>query len=254
MPALHLLVIAAELAFKAYLMRNDKTTFGHSLEQLYRDLDPAHRNKIELHFSKSELNTNLAALGFQRPTVESILGVYDNTYGGASKVYMDSRYYAEPTKSFKPSSSLHRANLVKSHNPYPIFFPEVVRILIETYRFFSGHERLRRLGADVKYGAREPGNDNYGDWGLVPSSLGLVVLTIPQPVGISAKGYKLKSFNKLLSGNPPGFCTDWKYGGNTLLFYGSGDQNHIDGHGMLDGVECRVRQHGLHPSLKLVRG
>ena len=249
MPALHLLVIAAELALKAYLIRDDKVDFGHSLQQLYENLDPKHRNEIESRFAKSVLNTNLAALDVKRPSLESILRVYDKTYGGESKVYIDSRYYAEPTTTFKSSSGLHGANLVKGHNPYPVFFPEVVRALIDTYRFFSGHERLRRLGGDVQYSAREPGNDNHGDWGLVPSSLGLVVLSVPQPAGISAEGDKLQAFSKLLAENPPGFRTNWMYGGNTLLFYGAGEENHIDGHGMLNGVECRLWRHnrlGMH--------
>ena len=250
MPALHLLVIATELGLKAYLIRNDKTDFGHSLQKLYKEyLDSTHRNEIERRFAESDLNTNLAALGVEHPSVEAILRVYDKTYGGASKVYIDSRYYAEPTTAFKPSSGLHGANLLKSNNPYPIFLPEVVRILLDTYRFFSGHERLGRLGGDVKYGTREPGNDNHGDWGLVPSSLGLVVLSVPQPVGISAEGDKLNAFRKLLSEKPPGFYTDWMYGGNTLLFYSAGEQDYIDGHGMLNGVECRLWRHkrlGMH--------
>ena len=249
MPALHLLVIAAELALKAHLIRSDKDKFGHSLQRLYADLEPAHRTTIELRFAQSYLNTNLAALGIERPTVEAILGVYDETYGGESRVYMDSRYYAEPTKTFKPSSSLYGANLIKSNNPYPIFFPEIVRALIETYRFFSGHERLRRLGGDVKDGVREPSNDNHGNWGLIPSSLKLVVVNVPQPAGRSAEGDQLVAFEKFLSEHPPVFRANWMYGGNTLLFYGVGEQDYGDAHGVLNGVRCRVWRHkrlGMH--------
>ena len=249
MPALHLLVVAAELGLKAYLIRNDETDFGHSLQQVYDNLDRSHRNEIELRFAKSVLNTNLATLGLEPPSIKKILRIYDNTYGGESKVYMDTRYYAEPTTTFKRSSNLHGASLVKSHNPYPIFLQEIVSILIDTYRFFSGHERLGRLGGDVSHGTREPGNDNHGDWGLVPSSLGLVVLSVPQPAGVSAEGDKLKAFRKLLSGNPPAFRTDWMYGGNTLLFYGDCEKDYIDGHSMLNGVGCRVWRHnrlGMH--------
>ena len=120
---------------------------------------------------------------------------------------------------------------------------------IDTYRFFSGHERLRRRGGDVQHGAREPGNDNHGDWGLVPSSLGLIVVSVPQPAGISAEGEDLASFEKLLSEHPPSMRTNWKYGGNTLLFYGAGEQSPTDGHGTLNGVQCRVWRHrrlGMH--------
>ena len=249
MPALHLLVVATELALKAYLIRNDKTDFGHSLGQLYGNLDSAHRYEIEARFAKSGPNANLAAKDVDPPSVKAVLSTYDNTYGGESKVYMDTRYYAEPTTTFRPSSDLHGANLVKSQNPYPIFLPEIVGILFDTYVFFSGHERLGRLGGNVRYKIREPINDNHGDWGLVPSSLGLVVLSVPQPAGVSAKGAKLDAFNKLLSDNPPAYKTNWMYGGATLLFYAEGQNDYVDGRGVLNGVDCRVWRHkrlGMH--------
>ena len=179
MPALHLLVVAAELGLKAYLLRNDKSDFEHSLEQLYDDLDPTHRDEIEGRFSRLELNTSLTALGAEAPSVKAILQTYDNTYGGYSKVYIDTRYYAEPTTTFKSSSSLHGASLAKSHNPYPIFLPEIVEILFDTYRFFSGHERLARMGGDVSQGIREPTNDNHGAGGW--SRLPLASLSSPYP-------------------------------------------------------------------------
>ena len=164
MPALHLLVVATELALKAYLIRNDKSDFGHSLGQLYGNLDFEYRNEIEARFAKSGPIANLTAMDVDPPAVKAILSAYDNTYGGESKVYMDTRYYAEPTTTFKPSSSLHGDSLVKWQNPYPIFLPEIVSILFDTYRYFSGHERLRRLGGDVSYEIREPIKDNHGDW------------------------------------------------------------------------------------------
>ena len=249
MPVLHLLIVATELALKAYLMRNDKTSYGHSLGKLYGNLDLEHRNEIEARFAKSGPNSNLAAIDIDSPSVKAILSTYDNTYGGQSQVYMDTRYYAEPTTTFKPSSDLHGANLVKSQNPYPIFLPEIVSILFDTYRFFSGHERLGRLGGDVRNKIREPIKDNHGDWGLVPSSLGLVVLSVPQSAGVSAKGAKLDAFEKLLSDNPPTYKTNWKYGGATLLFYAEGESDCVDGRGVLTGVECRVWRHkrlGMH--------
>ena len=249
MPVLHLLIVATELALKAYLMRNDKTSYGHSLGKLYGNLDFEHRNEIEARFAKSGPNSNLAAIDIDSPSVKAILSTYDNTYGGQSQVYMDTRYYAEPTTTFKPSSDLHGANLVKSQNPYPIFLPEIVSILFDAYRFFSGHERLGRLGGDVRNKIREPIKDNHGDWGLVPSSLGLVVLSVPQSAGMSAKGAKLDAFEKLLSDNPPTCKTNWKYGGATLLFYAEGENDYVDGRGVLTGVECRVWRHkrlGMH--------
>ena len=248
MPALHLLVVATELALKAYLIRNDKTDFGHSLGQLYGNLDFAHRNEIEARFAKCSPNANLATMDIDPPSVEAILSTYDTTYG-ESKVYMDTRYLAEPTTTFKPSSNLHGANLIKSNNPYPIFLPEIVAILFDTYRLYSGHERLGRLGGDVRYKIREPIKGNHGDWGLVPSSLGLVVLSVPQSAGVSAKGANLDAFNKLVSDNPPAYKTNWMYGGATLLFYAEGQNDYVDGRGMLNGVECRVwrrKRLGMH--------
>ena len=240
MPALHLLVTAAELGFKAYLTRDGKTASEHSLQRLYKGLDPAHRDRIDTAFSKSYLNTNLEALGIEPPTVEIILRTYDNIYGSGNGVYTDSRYYAEPTTRFKRGDSVHGANLVKGNTPYPTFLPEIVSAQIDTYRFFSGDERLRRRGGDVQHGAREPGNDNHGEWGVVPSSLGLIVVNVPQLAGKSAEGEDLTSFEKLLSEHPPGMRTDWMYGGNTLLFYEAGEQTPTDGHGTLNacGAVC----------------
>lgn len=249
MPALHLLVTAAELGFKAYLMRDGEDASGHSLEKLYKKLDPAHRDRIDAIFSQSYLIANLTMLGIEPPSVEVILRKYDRTYGASSGVYMDSRYYAEPTTRFSRGDSVHGASLVKSNTPYPMFLPEFVSAQINTYPYFSGHERLRRRGGDVQQGTREPGNDNHGDWSMVPSSLGLIVVSVPQPAGISAEGEDLASFEKLLSEYPPGMCADWMYGGNTLLFYSIGEQSPTDGQGTLNGVKCRVWRHqrvGMH--------
>ena len=247
--ALHLLVTAAELGFKACLTRDGKDPAGHSLQRLYEDLAPAYRDRIDTGFFESYLNANLTALGTEPPTVQAILRKYDSTYGVGSGVYMDSRYYAEPTTRFRRGDSVHGASLIKGNTPYPIFLPEIVSAQINTYRFFSGHERLRRRGGDVQHGAREPGKDNHGDWGVVPSSLGLIVVSVPQPAGISAEGDDLASFERLLSEHPPGMRSDWNYGGNTLLFYRVGEQSHTDGHGTLNGVQCRVWRHqkvGMH--------
>ena len=101
----------------------------------------------------------------------------------------------------------------------------------------------------MQHGAREPGNDNHGDWGVVPSSLGLCVVSVPQPAGISAEGEDLASFEKLLSEHPPTLRADWMYGGNTLLFYGATEQSPTDGRGTLNGVRCLVWRHrrlGMH--------
>ena len=250
MPALLLLFTATELAVKAYLIRSDKPVKGsHSLVDLYKELDSEHRKEIERRFAESYLNSALSALGINAPKVEEILRVYSQTYDGKSNVHMDSRYYAEPTTMFSKSSNLHGANLSKGNTPYPIFLPDVVQALIDTYRFYSGHERLRRLGADLQDNFRDSGNDNHGEWGLIPSSLGLVVVVVSQKAGKDAKDEDLRIFNDFKKSYPTGFSIDWMYGGNTLLFYRDNGERFFDGKWVISGLECRVWSNerlGLH--------
>lgn len=54
-------------------------------------------------------------------------------------------------------------NVIKDM-PYPIFLPVVVQTMLDVYTYFSGAERLNRMGADVGYGMRASGNDQHGDW------------------------------------------------------------------------------------------
>ena len=250
MPALLLLFTATELAVKAYLIRSEKRVKpNHSLVNLYKELDPEHREKIERRFAESYLNSALSALGIDAPKVVEILRVYSQTYGGVSNVHMDSRYYAEPTTMFPQSSNLRGANMSKGQTPYPIFLPDVVQALIDTYRFYSGPERLRRLGADLQGNFRDSGNDNHGEWGLIPSSLGLVVVVVSQKAGKDSKYEDLKIFSDFKKSYSTDFSIDWKHGGNTLLFYRDNGQRFFDGKWVINGLECRVWSNerlGLH--------
>ena len=168
MPALHLLVMAVELVIKAGLMRSEKDAGNHhSLRRLYEALEDAHRQEADDRFARCEPNARLKLVGEPTSTVSDVLTVYDSSYGGASKVYMDTRYYAEPTPKFEKSTSLHGANLVKGNTPYPIFLPHVVESLIETFRFFDGAARLQRLGGQVTLGARAATKNNHGDCGVL---------------------------------------------------------------------------------------
>ena len=63
MPALNLLVNAAELALKANLIRAAKRSEGHSLPTLYENLDCGHREEMERRFAYSQLNSDLKSLG-----------------------------------------------------------------------------------------------------------------------------------------------------------------------------------------------
>ena len=157
---------------------------------------------------------------------------------------MDSRYYAEPTTMFREASGLRGANLVKGNTPYPIFLPYVVQSLIDAYRFYSGPERLKRLGADLSENGGEPGSDNHGKLGLVPSTLGLVVLMVLQANGMGLDGKEVEAFTEFKRLHPTSFMADWMYGGNTLLFYRDGGQGFPDGQRVIDGLQCRVWSKG----------
>ena len=237
MPALHLLMNAAELAMKADLVRSGDTRGGHTLQTLYRCLDCEHRREIERRFADAGPNANLKALGFEGPTAESVLKLYGSGFGW-SPVYEDTRYFAEPTTKMK-SDSVKGGNLVKQ-TVYPIFLPVLVQTMIDAYAFFSGAERLKRLGAEGGYRSRDPGNDNHGDWGLVPSSVGLVVLRVAQFVATDKQGVTRPVFDRFKAARPPGYCTSWMYGGNWLLFYRVGEEHPEDGEAVIDGLECRI--------------
>ena len=244
MPALLLLFTATELALKAFRIRSGVQGTSHSLANLYGELDSDHRRDIEERFAKSEPSSALSARGTNAPTVEELLRAYSDTYGGASNVHKDSRYYAEPTTMFRKASDLRGANLVKGNTPYPIFLPYVVRSLIDAYRFFSGPERLRRLGARLSEDGGEPGSDNHGKWGLTPSSLGLLVLVVSQGNGMGLDGKEVELFTEFKRLHPTDFIVDWMYGGNTLLFYRDEGQVFPDGQRVIDGLECRVWSRG----------
>lgn len=247
MPALNLLVNAAELAIKANLIRSGKDSGGHYLPTLFGRLDCKHREAIERRFAEVPMNCNLRALRAEPPTVESVLGAYEHGFGWSS-VYQDTRYYAEPTTRVK-SEDAKGGNLVKN-TPYPIFLPVVAQTIIDAYGFFSGAERLKRLGAEVGHGSRDSGNDQHGDWGLAPSSVGLVALRFRQIVAETEHGVFRDEFHRFLEARPPLYSTSWMYGGNVLLFYRAGKKRPDDGETVIDGLECKVwyaGSLGMHP-------
>ncbi len=247
MPALNLLVNAGELALKADLIRSAKDSGGHSLPKLYGRLERTHRVEIERRFAETPPNVNLRILGSEPPTVESVLATYEHGFGWSS-VYMDTRYYAEPTTKVR-SKDVKGGNLLKS-TTYPIFLPVVVQKIIDVYEHFSGAERLKRLGAVVGHGSRDTGKNQHGDWGLVPSSVGLVVLRIGQFVAQDRGGEFREEFLRFKQARPPLYSTSWMYGGNVLLFYRDGSDHPADGESIIDGLKCEVwhaRSLGMHP-------
>ena len=247
LPALHLLYTAAELVMKADLIRSDserQPNERHSLICLFERLDTAHRKYAEDRFSRCEPNARLRSAGCVPATVTDVLTMYGQSYGGASSVYLDTRYYAEPTTMLRrtpPPPSLHTgSSLLKSQTPYPIFFPHVVESLLDTFRAFDGAARLRQHGADVVFGARKRVDNNYGKWGLVPRSLGLVVVQVPKSSWSDNCGQELPRFARWRSQRPPGYCTSWKYGGSMLLFYSVDANTPRDSNAVIDGIECRL--------------
>ena len=237
MPALNLLVNAAELALKAILIRAAKRSEGHSLPTLYENLDCRHREEMARRFAYSQLNSDLKSLGVGPVTIKSVLEVYGAKFSWSS-VYLETRYFAEPTTKLK-SNSLKGGNLVKG-TPYPIFLPVAVQTMIDVYEHFSGAERLKRLGAEVGYGSRDLGNDQHGDWSLIPSSIDLVVVRVAQFAVKDECGNFRNEFLIFKKRHPPGYCTSWMYGGNTLLFYRADKLHPNDGETVIDGLECKV--------------
>ncbi|MDE0077149.1 MAG: hypothetical protein OXO50_06495 [Caldilineaceae bacterium] len=241
MPALLILVTATELAIKAYLIRSDKHQKGnHSLSKLFNQLDTEQIARIEESFACLEICSKLTALGENAPRVIDILELYSSTYGDVSNVYMDCRYYAEPTSNFRKSSSLHGETLLKPHTPYPIFLPEVVKVLIDNYWFFSGPERLRRLGADIRSDSSPPRYSESRTWGLIPASLGLIVIVMPQRAAKGPDGKELDKFQNFRQRHPTGFTANWGYGGDTLLFYRAGGNQISSGVTTGQGLEYKI--------------
>ena len=250
MPALLLLYAATELALKAFWVRSEKEFEpNHSLIGLFEELDPSHKKEITGRFKRLGNNPALTTLGVDSPEIEYILAIYSATYGGASNVHMDARYYAEPTIRFRNNTGLRGAHLVKSGTPYPVFLPYLVQALIDAYHFFSGSERLRRLGADIRNISRDSTKGNHGKWRLMASSLDLVVVRVSQHAGEGAQFEDLEIFENFKATYPTGFIADWMYGGDTLLFYRAGGQMFPDGDAVIDGLDCEIRSNeriGLH--------
>ena len=245
-----MLVTAAELALKADLMRSSIDSQNrHSLAALYELLEPSHRNEVESQFAGSAYVKPLKSAGVAPPAAKDILSQYGQMYGGTASVYTETRYYAESTTRIKtPWRDGFRSgeSLVKTL-PYPVFMPDVVESLLGAFRFFHGAERLKRLGGDVLPGARTEGRDGHGDWRLVPASLGLVVVQIPQKVWQDPTDSDTESarFAHWRKAHPPGYETRWMYGGKRMLFYFADQNPPSDAdESTLDGINCAIWRDG----------
>lgn len=249
MPALLLLVTAAELVLKAFILRSTgEQPRTHDLVELYNSLAPEHQATIESWYERCQLVAGLASLGVDAPQVKHTLGTYADIYGGKRGAYQEAKFYAEPT-TMLPDSDLRGANLAKGNTPYPTFMPYLVQAIIDCYQHFSGAERLRRRGAQVR--ERVPGSTSpgHGDWELRPTSLGLAVIVVSQQQSTDPHLDDLPAFAEFKSRHPTSFRADWMYGGSTLFFYDVTGSQPRDGVETIEGIECRVISEemvGLH--------
>ena len=234
MPAVHVLVVAAELALKAYLIRSEKESprrlKGHSLGHLYRLLEDSHRLEIEKRFHAAPLNFNLRRLGINPQPVESLLQRYDG-----ESAYTATKYLGETT--------LKKNRKLPASIVFPNFLPDTVQIMLEVYYFCSGVERLRRLGAIVDAVVREPSGHYHGYWNFVPASVGLTVIRASAQTIRDERGKPSRTFDRFKETHPPGYCTSWKqggYGGGVLLFYRSDSVTPPGGEVEIDGLGYEI--------------
>ena len=242
MPALLLLVISVELAMKAYLLRSGaKNPSHHDLGKLYEALDVEHKKCIEQKFTDSMTVQNITKLGVSAPSLKAILKEYSQSRYTQQGVYMDAKYYAESTITLPKSSQL-KGSSFGAGTPYPIFLPVIAQALIDTYEFYSGNARLKRMGAKIQKDINRT-LIGHRDWKLVPSSLDLVVVEVAYKDGKDSKGADSKPFKSFKRLYPTELFIDWMRGGGCFfLFYKNTDIDILDGKRILNGFEFQVRR------------
>ena len=251
MPSLLLLVTAAELVLKAFILRSKgEQPRTHDLVELYDGLNSEHQAAIESRFGGCQLVAGLSSIGAAAPQIRHILGTYADIYGGKRGAYLEAKFYAEPTTMLPEGSNLRGANLVKGNTPYPTFMPYLVEAIVDCYDHFSGLERLRRRGAQIHERGPKSASHGHGDWALRPSSLGLAVIVVSQQESKDPNHNALPAFTSFKSRYSTGLQADWMYGGSTLLFYDATGSQPRDGIETIADIECRVISEeavGMHP-------
>ena len=250
MPSLLLLVTAAELVLKAFLLRSKgEQPQVHDLVKLYDDLNSEHQAAVEDRFGRCQPVAGLTSTGADPPGIQEMLGTYSNIYGGRRGAYQEAKFYAEPTTMMPVGSDLQGANLVKGNTPYPTFMPDLIEAIVECYDYFSGLERLRRRGAQISERGRNSASHGHGNWTLRPSSLGLSVIVVSQQESKDSNHDDLPAFASFKCHHPTGLQADWMYGGSTLFFYDAAGSQARDGVEAIADIECRVISEkgvGLH--------
>ena len=241
MPALLLLVTAAELALKAFEIRSGAPqSRSHGLVVLFKGLRADHRADVEARFARIDGVAVLAELGAPPPTVERVLGTYADIYGGGRGVHTEARYYAEPTSMLSKASDLQNANLVKGNTPYPVFMPYLVEVLIQSYRYSSGFQRLNRRGAVIRMRMDGSTKRGHGDWELQPSSLGLGAVEIGQRDALDEADNERPEYRHFTTTHAGFHLMDWMYGGSKILYYDASGTRRRDGTHVISGIECHV--------------
>ncbi len=239
MPALLLLVTAAELVLKAFGVRSEvPQSRSHSLVGLYQGIRVDLHADIEGRFARTAGVAALTALGAPTPSVESVLGTYADIYGGGRGVHTEARYYAEPTSMLPKESDLQNANLVKGNTPYPVFMPYLVEVLIQSYRYSSGLQRLTRRGGVIRERTRDSTSRGHGEWQLQPSSLGLAAVEIGQQVALDESHNERVEYRRFTATHPRFHLMDWMYGGSKILYYAAAKTQRRDGADVIGGIEC----------------
>ena len=251
MPSLLLLVTAAELALKAFILRSKgEPPRTHDLVEIYDSLNSEHQAAIESRFGRCQLVAGLTSLGVDAPQIQHILGTYADIYGGKRGAYQEAKFYAEPTIMLPEVSDLRGASLIKGNTPYPTFMPYLAEAIVDCYYHLSGLERLRRRGAQIHERGPGAASHGHGNWALRPSSLGLAVIVVSQQESKDSTHNALPDFASFKSHHPTGLQADWRYGGSTLLFYDATGSQPRDGIETIAGIECRVISEeavGMHP-------
>ena len=89
-----------------------------------------------------------------------------------------------------------------------------------------------------------PGTISTETGGLVPSSVGLVVIRVAQHVAWCEYHADRGVFSRFKAARPPEYTTSGMYGGQSLLFYSADKDHPEDGETVISWLEFKVRHAG----------